>query len=555
MSTASTVRALKANNEDFEWYPTTAEIITKVSEDINEISNERHWQKITSVMDIGAGDGRVLKAIQAYLGEHHTHVACYAIEKAIHHLNNMPKDITVVGTDFEQQTLVDKRVSVIFCNPPYSEFEEWTLRIIREASTSYIYLVIPQRWRDSAKIKHELQSRSAEVESLGDFDFEDADRQARAQVEVIRIEFDWKSRDAFDTVIQDMLPELDVFDVEMPKAETSTDIRRNSRNLVDVLVDDYNAAMVVMIDNYRAALKLSREVLRELGVTKESVLENIQMKIQSLKDTYWKKLFDEMGTITQRLATRQRKSFLESLRDKVSIDFTANNVYSILIWISKCANDQFDQQLIDLFQTLSNDSNVVRYKSNDRVWTNNGWRYHQKFNFNHEEKGAATHYKLEYRIVLSHGGISSDAKPPEQQHHRGLQERSFALIDDIITVSNNLGFPCNDSPRNYVWTPNKQNKIKLANGKTLVAVRAFKNGNMHIHFDPKVMLSINIEAGRLLRWIRNPAEACEEMDLKGDEAKQVEAMFGSSFRISPENGFLRLTSNQPDEEQIQSLAS
>jgi hypothetical protein len=554
MSTASTVQALKAFNEDFEWYPTTAEIITKVADDINEITNDHHWDKIKSVMDIGAGDGRVLKAIQESLKEHSVPVECYAIEKAIHHLNNMPKDITVVGTDFEQQTLVDKRVSVIFCNPPYSQFEDWTLRIIREASTSYIYLVIPQRWRDSAKIKHELELRSAEVETLGDFDFEDADRQARAKVEVIRIGFDYRSRDAFDTVIQDMLPELDVFEAEMPKAETSTEIRRNGRNLVDVLVDDYNAAMVAMIDNYKAALKLSRDVLFELGVDKDSVLGNIKMKIQSMKDRFWKKLFDEMGTITQRLATRQRRSFLESLREKVSIDFTANNVYAVLIWISKSANDHFDQQLIDLFQTLSNDSNVVRYKSNERVWTKNGWGY-RKFNFNSGEKGAATHYRLEYRMVISHGGIADDVKPPEQQHHRGLQERSFALVDDMITVANNLGFSCNDSPRNYVWTPNKQHKIKLADGRTLVAVRAFKNGNMHVHFDPKVMLAINVEAGRLLRWIRNPAEACQEMEITGNDAKQVEKMFGASFRISPENGFLRLTSNQPDDEQIQSLAS
>jgi hypothetical protein len=554
MSTAATVQALRAFNEDFEWYPTTAEIITKVVDDINEITNDHHWDKIKSVMDIGAGDGRVLKAIQESLKEHSVPVQCYAIEKAIHHLNNMPKDITVVGTDFEQQTLVDKRVSVIFCNPPYSQFEDWTLRIIREASTSYIYLVIPQRWRDSAKIKHELELRSAEVETLGDFDFEDADRQARAKVEVIRIGFDFRSRDAFDTVIQDMLPELDVFKAEMPKAETSTEIRRNGRNLVDVLVDDYNAAMVAMIDNYKAALKLSRDVLFELGVDKDSVLGNIKMKIQSMKDRFWKKLFDEMGTITQRLATRQRRAFLESLREKVSIDFTANNVYAVLIWISKCANDHFDQQLIDLFQTLSNDSNVVRYKCNERVWTKNGWGY-RKFNFNSGEKGAATHYRLEYRMVISHGGIASDSKPPEQQHHRGLQERSFALVDDMITVANNLGFSCNDSPRNYVWTPNKQHKIKLADGRTLVAVRAFKNGNMHVHFDPKVMLAINVEAGRLLRWIRNPAEACQEMEITGNDAKQVEKMFGASFRISPENGFLRLTSNQPDDEQIQSLAS
>lgn len=179
MSTAQTVLALKANDEDYEFYPTTDEIIRQVIRNIEGLMCSRRHKKINSIMDIGAGDGRVLKAIQAALAVGHTFVECYAIEKAMFHLSNMPKDITVVGTDFEQQTLVDKKVDLIFCNPPYSEFEHWALRIIREASAGFIYLVIPRRWRDSVDIKRALDSRSAEVASLGEFDFEDADRRAQ----------------------------------------------------------------------------------------------------------------------------------------------------------------------------------------------------------------------------------------------------------------------------------------------------------------------------------------------------------------------------------------
>jgi hypothetical protein len=67
---------------------------------------------------------------------------------------------------------------------------------------------------------------------------------------------------------------------------------------------------------------------------------------------------------------------------------------------------------------------------------------------------------------------------------------------------------------------------------------------MHLHINPKVMLAINVEAGRLLRWIRNPAEACSEMDLQGREAEQAANMFGSSFRISPGVGMLRLNNRE-----------
>jgi hypothetical protein len=296
--------------------------------------------------------------------------------------------------------------------------------------------------------------------------------------------------------------------------------------------------MMEMLENYRAALRIDPKILKEMGVEKRGVLESIRLKIKGLKDKYWRTLFDEMSTITQRLATKQREAFLKSLRDKVTIDFTANNVYSILIWVSKWANDYFDQQLIELFKTMSNDSCVVRYKSNQRIWTNADWRY-----LRDDEPNQPTHYRLEYRMVLSRGGISSSTWDYERQGLNGLSASAFNLLKDLVTVANNLGFPSNDSPRNYVWKSGVQNTMSLSDGTPLAAVRAYKNGNMHLHINPRVMLAINVEAGRLLRWIRNPAEACEEMDLGEQEAEHVEKMFGSSFRIGPDAGMLRLSAD------------
>lgn len=559
MSVAATVRQLKENDEDFEFYPTTEEIIRKVVDDISVEVDSYHYTRrdIDSVLDIGAGDGRVLKAIQAKLetkdkhGNKRIEIECFAIEKAIHHLSNMPKDITVIGTDFEQQTLVDKPVGIVFCNPPYSVFEEWMLKIVRESSAQLIYLVVPRRWRDSEEIQLVIKRRAGEVKSLGEFDFEDADRRARAKVEVIRIEYADKHKDAFDSVLQDMMPEFDVFNVELPEGDddeekVDSELFKASENLVDVLTSSYDRDLAQMLENYKAALRIDRRVLKEIGVHKSGVLEAIRNKIKGLKSRYWKALFDEMGTIKERLATKQRQSFLRSLSDKVTIDFTANNVYSILIWVSKWANDYFDEQLIELFQSLSNHSNVVKYKSNERVWTKADWRY-RDYQYN-EKEPKPSHYKLEFRMVLTHGGISSSSWNWERDQHRGLASNAYELLCDIVTVANNLGFPCKDSPRNYRWESNKQNILMLNSGQPLVAVRAFKNGNMHLHFNPKVMLAINVEAGRLLKWIRNPAEACEEMQVTGEEAKQVVKMFGSSFKIGPDAGMLRLTQAEPVEE-------
>jgi len=533
VSTSGTLRALIENDDDFEWYPTTNQIIRAVAMDICDDGHPG------SVLDIGAGDGRVLVAIKTHIEEqdryHNTNL--FAIEKSMTHLSAMPKGITVIGTDFEQQSLSDKPVDVIFSNPPYSTYAAWVERIVCEASAKHIYLVIPRRWRDNEAIQRAIESRCGEVKSLGEYDFENADRKARALVELIRIEFNYENRDAFAAVIEKMFPELDVFDKEIPEPDIDTDLMRANDNLIDHLVDSYNHALDRMFGNYKAALKIDANVLREIGVDKKGVLDAIKLKIKSLKNEYWDTLFRELKPVTQRLATKQRAAFLQSIRDKLTIDFTTNNVYSILIWVSKWANDYFDEQLIDLFRTLSVHSCVVNYKSNQRVWTKGDWRYL----YRDEER--PTHYRLEYRIVLSYGGIETNEYAFRRDAFRGLTETAFHLLMDICTVANNLGFACADSPTNYIWRSNVQNSLMLDDGNVLVAVRAFKNGNLHLHFNPRVMLAINVEAGRLLKWIRTPSEAYEELQATQSEAADVLAAFGSSFRIANNSGMRALESS------------
>ncbi|EPE6514995.1 hypothetical protein ACSKHS_000754 [Campylobacter coli] len=50
---ANMLKIIKEANQDFEWYPTTEEMI-------NSLINGLNVKYLTSVLDIGAGDGRVL---------------------------------------------------------------------------------------------------------------------------------------------------------------------------------------------------------------------------------------------------------------------------------------------------------------------------------------------------------------------------------------------------------------------------------------------------------------------------------------------------------------
>ena len=171
---------LKENDQDFEWYPTTEEILNCIKDNVKERFYDRfsdNEQPRVSVLDCGAGDGRALRAIA-------NGSEMYAIEKSERLIFEMSEDIYIVGTEFHQNTIIDKKADVVFSNPPYSEYQEWATKIIKEANSTIIYLVIPNRWVDSAPIKDALSLRNCEAKVIGSFDFLDAERKARAVVDI-----------------------------------------------------------------------------------------------------------------------------------------------------------------------------------------------------------------------------------------------------------------------------------------------------------------------------------------------------------------------------------
>jgi len=198
------VKELKGLNEDFEFYPTTQAMINVIKKDMVKYFNNYEEGKTvlshSAVLDCGAGDGRVCGQL-ANGGKK------YAIEKSKRLIEAMPDDVFIVGTDFFQSTLIDKEVDVIFCNPPYSEYIQWAQKVIREANSKMIYLILPQRWADSADIKKAIESRKATYTIIGSDNFLDAERSARAKIDIISIRMtdgnysygrDQKRTDPFD---------------------------------------------------------------------------------------------------------------------------------------------------------------------------------------------------------------------------------------------------------------------------------------------------------------------------------------------------------------------
>jgi hypothetical protein len=143
-------------------------------------------------------------------------------------------------------------------------------------------------------------------------------------------------------------------------------------------------------------------------------------------------------------------------------------------------------------------------------------------------------------------GYSAIAKEDLAFDYPGnLHQRCHEKIDDLIAVFANLGFPLRplrgsrlqdgvhfSNPtlvsRARTWVSNEWQGFYMADDRCLFQVKAFLNGNLHLRFLPEAIKALNIEAGRLLGWLRGPSDVVTELGYSQEEADQY---FGSNQKL------------------------
>jgi hypothetical protein len=214
-----------------------------------------------------------------------------------------------------------------------------------------------------------------------------------------------------------------------------------------------------------------------------------------------------------------RKKLLETLTDNMSVDFNESNIFAVTSWAIKNANTYFDSQLIDVFVGLSEQANLVRYKSNQKTWGSDQWRFNQDM-----RDGNVKDFGLDYRCVISCYNTFGNDNYWRGDYPNGLHKNVNGKLNDIITIANNLGFCCptwEDSLQKE-WEPGKTQDFYMNRAKSqiLMSVKAYKNGNLHIKFNQKFLRKLNIEFGRLKGWLRDYNQAADELNISKHEAKQ-----------------------------------
>lgn len=551
MTVNQLVTEIKKNDEDFEWYPTSSEIVECAAK---WIALKEPFTK--EILDIGCGNGSFFAKLDKtchfksddykdrnFNSNLSAGYKKYGIEKSFVLAEQLPEDVILLGSDFMTNTLIDKKVGCIFCNPPYSQYEVWAEKIIREGNAEKIVLVIPESWKNSKQIKEALFQRKLNAEVIGSFDFLNAERKARAKVDVVAImpdetryegrSYSNKASDPFDLWFDSTFK----LTAEKQKESEYENAQKRKNEIIasgdtaENLVKFYNADMQKLYDNYRALEKLDADIFKELKVDVKMLKSSLRERLKGLKLLYWDLLFKKYDKLTQRLTTKGRDKVVKRLNDNTAIDFTLENIFQLTMWIIRHSNTLFDEQLTDFFFTLARSENIHRYKSNLR-WNDSDWKYLKDkcYEYGHYRENVAKatlkNIMLDYRVIIT------DWRNFDTSWHNRLTDSCRDFLYDMSVIAENLGFRLNfkipDKYEDIELSEWSNKDIYTTDGKLFCNLKLYKNGNRHVKFCKQFMQKLNVEMARINGWINSKEEAKEEF---GYSEKEINEVWNKNLKI------------------------
>lgn len=502
------LKNIQAANEDFEWYPTTNEIIQCFVGDVfKSVSSYRRF----SVLDVGAGDGRVLTSIKTSSPSS----TCIAIEKSrVHSIGFEEKGIEFAGADFWECNLLSKSVDVVFCNPPYSEFGAWVNRILKELKSELYYFVIPERWEEQPWVKDTIHVRGLKYDILGEFNFLNAERVARCKVNLVRFKSLPKSGKApyeifFDENFSFKNPKNNEPKISLEE-EVLSITKSSKRNIVEVLCEKKINRSKELFENLRSISNLDPFILNELNVSKESLSSLVTSKIENLDREYWSILFNEMGEIKRRLTHKNRYEFAEKLSSGLKVDFNMENVYHVVSQVLLSAAKMSESQFIDIYERFFDNVNIELYKSNKRVINEDKKCYRNEYVAHYGE----LKLKVGNRIVCSYAGMDHFFK-------ERISDSTRTLLEDLIVIAIGLNFNVGELKKIDGNTHMASFVDPVDNQEhALFIAKTHKIGTTHFKFNTRFIQAMNIRYGALKGWITSESDAAKEFDMEEKDVKQ-----------------------------------
>ena len=560
-----TIKHLKNNDQDFEFYPTTQEILDLIKKDMFNLftttKREKFFYKNNSskpkvyeyglflnkyndslieILDIGAGNGDALNTLGEFLNgnkftdqsywkelpsdeylnyntdNYQIKVCKNAIEKS-HILTSSYKKnrIKFVGTDFFELDLQNKKYDVIFSNPPYSIYKSWINHLLLNIlGKPIIYLVIPTSWKTDERIVSLLSIKNGfNCKTLGIFNFKNAERIANVEVDILKIEVIEEKNNIKDDISKLFESNFKKTDSEIPieqASEHNSNINEFKNDYANFLFNEYNKEIETL---NKSLIEISYVSLSSLQEIFEMNLQDIILKYNELrkkiKHQYWNKIIQKVCLIEKRMIKKYRDNLMESIIDK-SLDFNLSNIYFIISEVIKISSENLNKQTLDVYNSLLLSSPVEKYKSNKRMFVDNNVVLKDE------------RIKLTPRIVIENGRWKKALEMNYKDEATGFLSSYFKeKLSDLMIVFKNIGFDSSFNLDTETWIPGKNKLIKglyLNREIILMEVKPFLNGNVHIKLNKEVLLKFNVIKGLLEGWINNVSEITDEFDIDENTA-------------------------------------
>jgi len=546
-NTASKVRALQKANEDFEFYPTTPEIMEAMKNDLwaylrghsrdyearrkekIEIRTDTEYVgkkekkterlDIDSFLDIGAGDGRVLDLFPAHKK--------YGIEIAKAQADDLIcRNVFIIGRNYWDVSLCNNYYSLIYSNPPFSCFERWVNKLLYECNFCVLYLVMPVRWQNKEEITRELKRYEATI--VGEYDFSEADREARGRVNLVRVNAPWEKVEGethkgykyrYDTIQQTVEDAFERFvreqiaDFEEKPDRSWEEERKQELALkmtpIDQLISDYDTERENLGNAFRAIGKLDPAIIKLMGQDKKSMLEIVKQSIEGLKLKYWKAVFDKLDPVRKRMTYNTREKIFRDIEEFRTLDFNADNIYSIVIWIINNCNIGVLDQICEVFDKMTTKEYIEEYKSN-KHWVKSNWRYTDS-EWKYQKLPPRWKLGLDYRIVVGTYGYS------------GYDSHKRTVVNDFIVICRNLGFPIDPLYEEPDYSLHQtEQKFFAEDGELAFTMRYYTgNHNAHLKINKKLLMKFNVEVAKIRKWMSDPDDVVEEYGVPKDEATRI----------------------------------
>lgn len=277
MSNAETtqlVMELKKQEQDYEFYPTTKEIIACIHNHVN--SNWEIENKASKVLDIGCGTENFRKYI-----------------KELHDKRELWKETA------------SKRIDGSI---------DYSIRNATNWKINSYYVM------EKSQILLQKLDRNTIVLGTDFYDNTLVERTARAKVDVVFVDKTKVPTDsAFDRWFDETFKMRDK--EEKTIWETARDKENGLKNQLvggankgERLINLYEAEQHKLYEHFLAISGLDVDILESINIQKSAVKQALKERIQGLKTLYWKVVFDNLEEITNRLTSNTRNKMFNKFK-------------------------------------------------------------------------------------------------------------------------------------------------------------------------------------------------------------------------------------------------